>query len=353
MSGLIGHTLYAILGAKAAEERKLPLAPLLSRHWPSYLAGAYLGCDVQTMPEAYCVDTGQEVGYGTAPLEKSPLTGGAVRPYYLVFKDRKYRPGEIHERFYGRSHLTFGWSRDDQEFTLPWQHLPEFCAAVVDDALTLFGPGHRPVAYVFGWMAHLIGDGLIKSIWPGVDLHLLDGTYTPRNRPVQDLVSYHEIGRKELGLDWPSLLTDLAETPVEPVQSHYMRVGAPRGRLGEAFPDGWAADSVGLLQAVLVENRRYLKRYKEQILDDMKLTQDGDGWHCREALRLAAGGLDYPKMVEEADRARFRKALWQIAEAIADLFGEVSLLATEPRKLSTETGPSWGELARRWTASRG
>lgn len=52
MSGLVGHTMYGVLGAKAAATRKLPMAPIIGRHFASYLAGAYLGCDVQTMPEA-------------------------------------------------------------------------------------------------------------------------------------------------------------------------------------------------------------------------------------------------------------------------------------------------------------
>ena len=58
MSGVIGHMMYAILGGKAAEQRRLPVVPLLNRYYASYLAGAYLGCDVQTLPAAICVDTG-------------------------------------------------------------------------------------------------------------------------------------------------------------------------------------------------------------------------------------------------------------------------------------------------------
>ena len=64
MSGIIGHTMYAILAAKAAREKKLTIAPLVRRHWSSYLAASYLGSDIQTLPEAICVDTGEEVGYG-------------------------------------------------------------------------------------------------------------------------------------------------------------------------------------------------------------------------------------------------------------------------------------------------
>ena len=52
MSGIIGHAMYAILAAKAASHRRLSVAPLIGRHWANYLAGSYLGCDIQTMPEA-------------------------------------------------------------------------------------------------------------------------------------------------------------------------------------------------------------------------------------------------------------------------------------------------------------
>ena len=352
MSGIIGHAVYAILAAKAACQRRLPVAPLVRRHWSSYLAGSYLGCDIQTMPEAICVDTGKEVGYGTVPLDMSPLTGGEVRPFQLPFEDHLYRPSEIHEMFYGRSHLTFGWSHEQQQFLLPWDHLPDYCTAVVEDSLELFGPGERPLAYVLGWMTHLVGDGLIKSIWPGVKLHLLDGMYTPKNRPIQDLFTYHEIGRKELQLNWPALLTDLAETPVEPIQLHYMRAAPPRGRLARDFPDGWMPGREGLLRAVLLKNRQYLRTYQQQTLREMKLARADAGWQCQAALRQATGGLSYSQMLEEAENAHFRHALWQIAEAITDLFGQVSYLVQDVRCMPSSDGPTWAELTKRWNSGR-
>ena len=70
--------MYAVLGAKAAIHRNVSLAWIATRNFPSFLAGAYLGSDIQVMPEAVCVDTGLPVGFGTVPLEKSPITGGTV-----------------------------------------------------------------------------------------------------------------------------------------------------------------------------------------------------------------------------------------------------------------------------------
>lgn len=348
MSGIIGHTMYAVLGAKASAHRRLPVGPVVERHWPTYLAGAYLGCDIQTMPEAVCVDTGKEVGYGTVPLDKSPRTGGPVRPFHFSFQGTNYRPRDIHALFYGRAHLTFGWTSQQQDLTLPWDHLPDYCAAVVEDAINLYGPGERPLAYIFGWMTHLVGDGLIKSIRPGVELHLIDGKYTPRNRPIQDLVTFHEIGRKELQFNWPALLTDLADTPVEPIQLHAMRVAPPRGRLGQDFPEGWRPQQQELLRAVLQENRRYLRVYKDDVLEELKLERTGDGWDCKEHLRAATGGLHYAEMVEAAEKAHFRHALWQIGEAVADLFEQVAHLVPSLGKLPADHGPAWACLTQRW-----
>lgn len=217
MSGLVGHTMYAVLGLRAAAQRGLPLARVAQRHFASYVAGAYLGSDVQTMPEAVCVDTGRDVGYATVPLEQSPLTGGAVRPFHLRSLDGALTPREVFDRFYGRAHLVFGWSVREKSLLVPWDHLPDYFAAVCDDVKLLSGEGERPLAYVLGWMVHVLSDSLIKGVQPGIDLHLVDGRYTPRNRPVQDLVTFHEIGVKELHLDWPAVFRDLADTPVEEI----------------------------------------------------------------------------------------------------------------------------------------
>ena len=348
MSGIIGHTMYGVLAAKAAAARKLPVAPILHRHFASYLAGAYLGCDIQTMPEAICVDTGQEVGYGTAPLEKSPITGGRVKPWTLHFENRRYRPREIHTMFYGRSHLVFGWSRAERNNTVPWDHLADYVSDVIGDAIDLFGPGERQLAYLLGWANHVVGDSLIKSVHDGIDLKLLDGKYTPRNRPIQDLVTFHEIGQKELHLNWANLLADLAATPVEPIQFHYMRAAKSRGRLARDFSNAWEPDQEKLLRAVLKENRRYQTIRNPRILKQLKLMRTKRGWQCNAELSRRTGGLSYPEMVELADKADFRHALWQMGTAIADLYEQVVARQPLVQKLPPTDDPGWKELTARW-----
>jgi hypothetical protein len=348
MSGIIGHSMYALLGLKAAAQRKLPMAPLAQRHIASYLAGAYIGSDIQTMPEAICVDTGREVGFGTVPLAKSPLTGGAVKPWKLKVADTEYTPREIHELFYGRSHLVFGWSKADRENAVPWDHLPDYFAEVIEDAFEFFGPSERSLAYVFGWMVHVVSDSLIKSIQPGIDLHLLDGKYTPRNRPIQDLVTYHEIGVKELRLDWPALFYDLSTTPVEPVQFHYMRIANPRGRLAKQFSNAWQPEQQTLLQAVLVENRRWCRFHAEEVVRGMQLVRNAEGrWDCNESIRQGVG-LHYDQMVELADKAAFRHALWQMGEAVAQMFADTVQRSPSLAKLPTGESSDLETLSRQW-----
>ena len=348
MSGVIGHVMYAILGARASRQRNLAISSIIERHFDSYLAGSYLGCDIQTLPEAICIDTGQRVGYGTVPLQKSPLTGGPVRPWSLTHEGRTYRPRDIHRLFYGRAHIVFGWTRADLAHTVPWDHLADYAANVVTDALTYFAPGERQLAYLFGWMAHIVGDSLIKSVHEGIDLFLLDGKYTAKNRPIQDLIAFHEVGKKELGLRWEDLLIDLAETPVEPIQAHYMRVAKPKGRLGKDFPNAWAPELAPLLQMVLQENRTYQKLRTARLLKRYALKKTAAGRQCDTELSRITGGLSYDEMIAAAKQARFRHALWQMGEAVADLFSAV--VQREPRLADWPSydGPTWETLTERW-----
>ncbi len=324
MSGIVGHTAYAILAARAAEARRLPVVAAIRAHFPSYLAGAYLGCDIQTVPNAVCLDTGEPVGHGPVAVERSPLTGGAVKPWTLVHGGREFTPREIHDTFYGRSHLILGWAAADRDLAVGWSLCLDFVADVAGDALELFGPGHRALAWVLGWITHVTGDGLIKSVLDGVNLHLVDGKYTATNRPIQDLVTFHEIGIRELGLDWAALLDGIAAAPVEDVQLHYMRCGRRQGRLGAHLEAGWAPEREALLRAVLAENHRYQKILNPRLLRELTVKPGPDGRPaCDPALSAAAGGLSYPEMLAAAETAQFRRALFEIGELIADTFEKV------------------------------
>jgi hypothetical protein len=320
MSGIIGHMTYAILASEAAAQRGLPVASLTREHHASYLAGAYLGCDIQTLPASTCADTGAEVGYGAGHLERSPITGGATTPWALRFDGKPYSPQTIHDMFYGRSHLALGWHANDRGNTLAWEALPDYFAAVLTDVVELPGDSGQQVAYVLGWITHVIGDCLIKGVRPGLDLHLLDGRYTPRNRPIQDLVSFHEVGRKELGLNWRRLMDALVATSVEPIQLHYMRVAEPRGRLAGLHASLWAPEHAPLLRATLSENRRYQRVRNERIVRQLALIGEGVDRQCDAELSQTADGLQYADMVALAAEANFRRALQAIADEIADMF---------------------------------
>ena len=231
---------------------------------------------------------------------------------------------------------------------MPWERLPEYFAKVLQDARELHGPSERQLAYALGWMTHVIGDGLIKSVAPGLDLHILDGKYTSANRPIQDLVTFHEIGIKELGLNWPTLLCDLVDAPIEPLQAHYMRVGKARGQLANSFSRGWAPEKQWLLLELMAVNRRYQRVRNERILKQLALHKTAEGMQCDPILSERAKGLRYTAMVALAEKANFRHALWQMGESIAKTFVEVQRLMPEITNDQRLDRPSWDELTEKW-----
>ena len=330
---------------KAAQARKLPVANVIQRHFSSYLAGAYLGCDVQTMPAAICEDTGEGVGHGPSPINKSPLTGGNVRPFKLKVGDKEIPPREIHNTYYGRAHVILGWKKEDENLKIPLSKMLDYVADVAGDAIEIFGPGERPLAYVMGWFTHVAGDGLIKSVIDGINLQLLNGKYTAQNRPIQDLVSFNEIGIGELGLNWATLLDDLASTPVEAVQLHYMRCSKRQGKLGAHFTEGWVPERAPLVRAVLAENRRYQRVRNPRLIKQLTLTSD---LNCDPELSKITGGMTYREMREAADAANFRHALWQMGEIIADFFEKVTEREERLQNLPMSNSPGWEELTKRW-----
>ena len=349
MSGVIGHVMYAMLGAKAAEQRSLPIAPLLRRHEASYLCGAYLGADIQTLPNGTDVETGLPFGYGTLPPSVTERNGRPIHPYELVHEEKTYSSRTVTDLFYGRSHLTLGWTAADLSLTVPWDHLPDYAAAVIADVPRIHGPGERPIAFLFGWITHIVGDALIKGIRSGLSMKLLNGLYTPENRPIQDLVTYHEIGIKELGLNWPNLLHDMSTAPAESIQSHYMRISEQEGHLAERYPIGWLPEQGGLLAALLKANRWYFPHWVRQIIEQLKLTRDAQRiWQCDPQLSQRAGDLSYAEMIRLAEQANFRHTLWQIGESIADLFQAIIETAPEAHTWSDRSQPNWTNLTKRW-----
>jgi hypothetical protein len=317
MSGIIGHTLYAELALREAARRKHLWAGVMQAHRASFHAGAYLGSDIQVMPEAVCVDTGKEVGFGTVPLERSPITGGAVRRFRLETPAGLLTATQVHERFYGRAHLVFGWTQAEKELRVPWDHLPEYFASVITD---LGDKGERALAYTLGWIVHVVGDSLIKGQQPGIELKLVDGRYTAKNRPVQDLISFHDIGSAELGMDWAKDLAAMAATPVEDIQLHYMRCAKPHGQLAKLFPDGWKPESAATLRAVLAENRRWVKQHALDEITSMQLI-DGE---CSPALREKSG-LTLAEMRVAAREAKFHEMLDTMTDQITAMFEAVNM----------------------------
>ena len=149
-------------------------------------------------------------------------------------------------------------------------------------------------------------------------------------------------------MNWPALMADLVETPVEPIQLHYMRTSEPQGSLANDFPNAWAPELGPTLLKVLVENRRYQKIRNERLLKKYALVKTKSGWQCDRELTNITGGMNYEEMVKAADKANFRHALWQMGEAIADLFEQIVQRQPLLQDLPANNDPTWAEITQRW-----
>jgi len=322
MSGIIGHLTYAILAHQKIAKRSPHIAQLIDKHQSSYLAGSYLGADIMTLPSGRCPECGEEYGYGGSFFANCPKDQIPLNEYTLTFNDVTYKPREIYRIFYGRSHLLFGWYNGQDKFGLQWPELASYFESVIYDTFAFYTQPDRQVAYVMGWITHVIGDALIKSVQPRLNLYLLNGTYTTQNRPIQDLFSFHQFGKLEYQINWSDLMFNLVETPVESVQAHFMRLKEPRGKLAERFPNGWQPKYEQLLYKVMGENRRYQKIRNPRLIKQMVLKQTPDGLSCDNQLSQITGGLSFDEMIHIANTAGFRQALDQIGEDIAQFLVE-------------------------------
>jgi phage terminase large subunit GpA-like protein len=140
----------------------------------------------------------------------------------------------------------------------------------------------------------------------------------------------------------------MAETPVEPVQLHYMRVGERRGHLGEFWRDGWQPEQRPLLNVVLSENRRYLRTHCRHVLKELELRQVDGRWECSDAMRQTTGGLSYAQMLDAAEKSGFRQMLLQLAETTADMFAKVIGGVPDLKGLPVDEGPTWDQLLKKW-----
>jgi hypothetical protein len=71
-------------------------------------------------------------------------------------------------------------------------------------------------------------------------------------------------------------------------------------------------------------------------------------WHCDEELSRQSGGLRYSEMVQLADKANFRHALWEMGEAIVTLFEQIVERSSCLQNRPATSGPTWNDVTARW-----
>jgi len=217
------HVTYAVLGAQAATARRLPVAPLLRRHWASYLCGAYLGCDIQTFPKQ-CVWT-RAAKSGTAwcrwPESPHRRRGPAME---ALLDGREYTRVTSTGCFTGDRTWSLAGARRNSTCRNPGTIWP-----ITSRARPLTrGPALARANVRWPISSHARARGRRQShqVRPRrPEAAFTRRQYTPRNRPIQDLITFHEVGRKELNLNWARPAGGSRWLPaVESLQPHTMRV---------------------------------------------------------------------------------------------------------------------------------
>ena len=115
---------------------------------------------------------------------------------------------------------------------------------------------------------------------------------------------------------------NLAETPVESVQAHFMRLAQPCGQLAEKFPNGWSPKHEQLLYVVMGENRRYQKIRTPRLLKQLEL--DPITQNCDSELSQITGGLTFQEMMQVAEAAKFRQTLTYIGKSVGQFLSLLS-----------------------------
>lgn len=122
-----------------------------------------------------------------------------------------------------------------------------------------------------------------------------------------------------------------------------MRCLPARGKLGGLFTEGWKPESGGVLRAVLTENRRWVREHAKDVLADMAL-RNGE---CSKRMSTLAG-MSYAAMVQAAEQARLRHALWQMGEAVAAMFEATQKRSARLAALPKDDGPDWETIGQQW-----
>ena len=165
-------------------------------------------------------------------------------------------------------------------------------------------PPNRPLAYVLGWMTHLVGRRPDQVGLAGRDAELARRQIHAKKSSYPGSV---HLPRRSDGRNCDST-GRLCWRMSRRLRSNQFNcticgLASPRGRLAQDFPEGWVPAATGLLQAVA--------RRESTILEALQGTgppRDAAGanwrrWQCRDELRLATGGLSYAQMIEAAEQA--------------------------------------------------
>lgn len=314
------------------------VARIAAAHLPSVYAGAYEGADCQIMPLALCDGCGRVVGLGHLPdVPLCEYCGGTLRPYRFHFAGQDWDALSLHGAFYVRSHLGLPVSSPHSDRShLPLDATRSVWRNVLCDAFTTAHAGplisadpgrwEWAVAFVLGWITHVVADLVMKGFWPETvtDTSFVDGLYGPKSRMAWEHLILSTLC-DEMGISGEGLLYGLPGGDDNGIMLHYMMVNEPaRYTHWDPPVPNWPArpDQHDLLSAHLVAHRAFfavLPLTSQFVAGQHGSRPPGERTPVHRLEQFTLDGMDAAELIALARRSGAPEALARIVDlAVAE-----------------------------------
>lgn len=245
------HTLFAHMALDALIAARHPLAGVAARRAAVLRVAATVGCDIQCMPYQTC--QGCEAWYRhDRKSDRKCLVCGeeALADYFVDIRDgRRLKRTDIERDYYRHTHLVLGHDRGygvdpktapgPEEQPFPQQvvdHLT-FCLKDAERAAVPRGQTENYVAFLLGWMTHVVSDALFKGCYRhAARIDFFGHQYAMAMLPAAETLSMTDISY-DFGASWPTWRADLLDAERDGGALRHLTMGNPP----ELYGPHWTA----------------------------------------------------------------------------------------------------------------
>lgn len=365
MSGSVGHQFIAAVTALTLRgHADLPVAGPVVRCPEHARTGAYLGADIQIMPDYVCGRCGALWGIVRPDFRCTCGTPAAQLQRFTFEHDgREWGRRSVQQVFYGRTHACLandapGSDRDN----LPWAELPKLAGHMLQVAsrrpshlanATYPATNEEAVSWVVGWVSHIVQDNVVKdTVDLGVEYDILDGKYGPQTRVAYEWLILTSFSY-DLGLDPAGLLYTDTSHGDNGLLTHYLMVEQPSAYASLGMDGRWPArpEQRSLAEAVQRENRRYINTLQltSQLFHFYAGTPTYAQLRPTHVVDVPVFDKPYPELLSNAIAGRVGTGFRQTIDHVIAVLREAQRVAPiEPLGAPPEPGPLAAET---WLAA--